>query len=132
MLTARRHRLSPFVHVIDDLGSLCGAAPRDGRWIPNTKLPVSCPTCLVKFTAPRYVFCGVPSTDERKVTHIRLVGPEGVTKAGLLSAQTLCHQPAGWDVLDLVGRTPAAGTDGMCTGCIRELRRRRTGLDVDT
>lgn len=130
MLTARRHRLSPFVHVIDDLGSLCGLAPLNGRWVPNTRLPVTCPTCLVKFAMARYVFCGVPESDQRRVTHIRSVGPEGVTKAGLLSAETLCHRPAGWD-LELVGDTPLPHADGMCSVCVRELRRRRTGLTVD-
>lgn len=131
MLTARRHRLSPFVHVIDDLGSLCGLTALNGRWIPNSTLPVTCPTCLVRFTAPRYVFCGVPTTEERSTRHIRLVGPEGVTKAGVLSAQTLCHLAAGWDYASLVGRTPAPNAEGLCGACVKELRRRRTGLLVD-
>lgn len=130
MLTARSHKLSPFVHAVDDAGAVCGARPRRRGWVPNTTLPITCARCLLRLSLPRYVYCGSPSSLDRRTTHIRLVGTEGITKTGGPGElKALCGRATGWD-LELVAQTPRPGTAGICPGCVKELRRRRTGLPV--
>lgn len=121
--------MSPFVHVVDDLGALCGAKPQRA-WVPNAKWPVTCPRCLYRMTRPRYVYCGAPAPAEVREMHIRLVGLEGVTKkSGPFELRALCGTAAGWDI-ELVEASPLPGTKGLCVTCVRELRRARTGLNV--
>lgn len=127
MLTARRSRLSLVVHAIDDLGALCGAQPRQGRWVPNLTLPINCPRCLVKLTFARYAFVELPTGDGGLNTlHIRRIGPEGFSKKSVPGTKTLCGRDGGWD-RELVGKTPAPGTRAFCPSCVGHLRHARTG-----
>lgn len=133
LLTARTHKLIPVVHAVDDTGALCGARPRNGRWVPNTKLPVTCPKCMVRMTLPRYTLCLVPSSltsKRRPLRHIRRVGAEGVMKSsGPVRLETLCGANASHD-LELLERTPTPGDESNCPRCVRAMRQERTGLSV--
>lgn len=128
MLTARSHRFSLIVHAIDDSGALCGARPKGGDWIASTRIPLNCPTCLVKSGLPRYAYCELPVAVQPPMRHIRQVGPEGMSKTGVVGGtRTLCNRVSGWDV-SMVAATPAPGTSGLCPSCVSHLRGRRTGL----
>ncbi len=97
MIPARTRSLSPFVHAVDDEGALCGARPAR-EWVLTTKLPITCPMCLIESGKPRYAVCECPDGKTNSPLHLRLVGAEGVSKKGGMVVKTLCGKAVGWDV----------------------------------
>lgn len=98
IVAARTGPLSIWVHGLDDTGALCGAKPT-GKWRQTSRLPINCPKCLYVMGKARYAVCEAPIGVGHSLLHVRLVGPEGISKAGYASTQrALCNNIVGWDI----------------------------------
>lgn len=114
-VAARGSFLSLAVHAVEDAGAVCGARPRDGRWRLSTKLPVSCPRCLLTLGGHRLAVCetmGMP-----RALHLRMIGERGYKPREGIETRTLCGQLAVYDVGLLEGKPDAE----VCARCANVL-----------
>lgn len=119
MLAARARQLTLTVHAVEGGGvAVCGARA-DGRWRLSSRLPITCPTCLLRLGSPRLAVCGTPSPRLREPLHLRVLSRQGFSPRGGPDTVTVCGRPAGWDVRLVGGRVvvPREG-ESLCRRCL--------------
>lgn len=126
-IAARTRRLAFTVHAVDDWGALCRRAEPQRNWLATT-LPISCARCLWALSEPRYALCTGPV--DARVSHIRLVGAEGMTRSSRPGMRTLCNQIIGWDTAEVDARRPPVGTSvcHVCRDVLQREHRRAIGF----
>jgi hypothetical protein len=97
VLAARASKLSVVVHAVEGNGlGVCGARAQS-QWRLSSRLPVTCPTCLLRMSRPRLAICGVPADNRREPLHLRLLSDKGFKPRAGPDTLTVCGRLPGWD-----------------------------------
>lgn len=118
IVAARASKLTLIAHAIDgELGALCKARPRGGRWVPSTRMPVNCARCLLALSRPRFAFCEYPSpAPDTTRLHVRQLGMQGLKLAGGCDTRALCGALVSWDIREEVTRA-SVRDELVCVTC---------------
>jgi len=115
-VAARASALSPVAHAVEDGGAVCGARPK-GSWRLTKRLPVNCPTCLLRLSMPRFALCELPQARARSMrVHVRQLGERGFKPRGGPDTLTICGQQPAWDTGIVRSRSELGGSE-VCARC---------------